>query len=380
MSTLIDNTISTSKVRESVDTVVIGAGVVGLAIARQLALAGREVLILEAEPMFGSGISARNSEVIHAGIYYETDSLKARLCVRGRQLLYDYCEKHHVRANRCGKLIVATDLDQLSTLASIQAKAEKNGVEDLTVLDSSSVAAIEPQLKVSGALLSPSTGIIDSHGFMLSLLGEAESCGAMIAYQAEVQELHATSSGLSLEVGGEEPMSLDAGLVVNAAGHGAIPLAISAGLPGELPKVVLAKGNYFALNGRSPVSQLVYPVPVVGGLGVHITIDLAGRARFGPDVEWVDDFSMEVDSERAESFYAAIRQYWPALPDDSLVADYAGIRPKISFGEQIHTDFVIQGPEDSGVPGLVNLFGIESPGLTASLAIAEYVATLSSQH
>jgi len=379
-----NNTTTEDIETDSVEAVVIGAGVVGLAVARQLASDGREVVILESEDHPGSGISARNSEVIHAGIYYPADSLKARHCVRGRELLYEYCEQHQVRADKCGKLIVATSSEQLETLSEIKLKAEANGVDDLRFLDSSEVASLEPALSTFGALLSPSTGIVDSHGFMLSMLGEAESHGAMLALGATVTGITGRHDHTELVVDGEQPMRLRSKVVVNASGHGAVSLATQAGVnrecadgrPSSVPKAVLAKGSYFLLNQPSPVSRLVYPVPVSGGLGVHITLDMAGRARFGPDVEWVDDFDYQVDPSRAESFYEAIRRYWPALPDSALAADYAGIRPKIAFDDAIYPDFVIEGPETTQLPGLVNLLGIESPGLTSSLAIAEHVATL----
>lgn len=366
-----------------IDSIVVGAGVVGLAVARQLAQSGREVLIVESEKHFGTQTSARNSEVIHAGIYYEKDSLKARLCVRGKELLYAYCESRALPHKRCGKLIVATNPEQVKTLASIQTRARNNGVEDLLMLNASEVCEIEPQIVCEGALLSPSTGIIDSHSLMLSFLGDAENAGAVIAYDSKVLSVKRLGSvdaenGFEVAIGGDEPMVISCKEVINSAGHGACQLAREIeGLDRSLiPEPVLAKGNYFQLQGKAPVSRLIYPVPEEGGLGVHITLDLAGQVRFGPDVEWLDKANYKVDPGRADSFYEAVRSYWPALPDNSLLPDYAGLRPKIQFGEAVFSDFVLQGPQEHDFAGLVNLFGIESPGLTAGLAIAEEVEQL----
>ncbi|KIZ38395.1 MAG: FAD-dependent oxidoreductase [Pseudomonas sp. K35] len=363
---------------DRVDCVVVGAGVVGLAVARTLALAGREVLILEAEAAFGTATSARNSEVIHAGIYYPQGSLKGRLCVAGRRQLYDFCDSHGVAYRRCGKLIVATDEAQIAALEQLQRHAQANGVDDLQRLGGHEVLALEPQLHAVAGLLSPSTGIIDSHALMLALLGDAERHGAVLALNAPVTAITAGSEGLQVEVGGADPLQLLARTVVNCAGHGAPILAANTvGLdPVVRPRQYFAKGSYFSLAGRTPFRHLVYPLPEPGGLGVHLTLDLAGQARFGPDVQWVEDLDYRIEPERANGFYAAIRRYWPGLPDDSLQPAYTGIRPKISGPGEAAADFRIDGPAQHGIAGLVNLFGIESPGLTACLAIAEHVCGL----
>ncbi len=367
---------------ERVDCVVVGAGVVGLAVARRLARAGREVIVLEAADAIGTGTSSRNSEVIHAGIYYPTGSLRARLCVPGRDALYDYCAAHGVEHRRIGKLIVATEEDQLPKLAAIRVQAAANGVTDLEEIDAATARAWEPNLRTVGALLSPSTGIVDSHGLMLALLGDAEEAGAMLALLSPLVRSHRSTDGFELEVGGAEPMRIACSTLVNAAGLGA--WAVARGLEGldadHVPPRVLAKGNYYALAaGRSPFSRLVYPVPVEGGLGVHLTLDLAGQARFGPDVEWLGDrtepVDYAVDPVRADSFYGAVRAYWPDLPDGALVPAYSGVRPKLSGPGQPQADFLIQGPDAHGIDGLVNLFGIESPGLTSCLAIADRVGS-----
>ena len=367
---------------DEINCVVIGAGVVGLAAARALAQDGREVLILERETLIGSGISSRNSEVIHAGIYYPRDSLKARLCVAGRTRLYDYCASRHVPHRRCGKLIVATAPAQIAELEAIKRAAEANGVDDLTWLDAGEVSRLEPAVSCVRALQSPSTGIIDSHGYMLSLLGEAEAAGAMIAYGTSVSRIVLDDRGAAISVNGEDAPSLHASLVVNAAGLGALDVARAMeGFPADhVPEGWLAKGSYFTLSGRrSPFGRLIYPVPEPGGLGVHVTIDMAGQARFGPDVEWMDRPDFKVDPARAARFYQAIRAYWPDLRDGDLVPGYAGIRPKLSGPGQPAADFRIDGPASHGVPGIVNLFGIESPGLTASLAIADVVVRLAEE-
>jgi L-2-hydroxyglutarate oxidase LhgO len=363
---------------ESVETVVIGAGVVGLAIARRLVRAGREVLVLEAAEAIGTGISSRNSEVIHAGIYYPKGSLKARLCVAGKHALYRYCASRGVGHERLGKLIVATGADELPLLDRLRAAAAANGVDDLVPLDAAAARALEPAVRAAGALLSPSTGIVDSHALMLSLLGEAEDRGAAIAYNAPVTGGAVGDGDTRIEVGGADSMTLACRELVNSAGLDAPALAAClSGLPlATVPRGHLAKGSYYGLAGRSPFRRLIYPVPVPGGLGTHVTLDLAGRARFGPDVEWVEARDYRVDPARAASFYAAIRRYWPDLPDGALQPDYAGIRPKIAGPDEPAADFVIQGPRDHGLAGLVNLYGIESPGLTASLAIADHVAAL----
>ena len=360
---------------DRIECAVIGAGVVGLAVARALALAGREVIVLEAADAIGTETSSRNSEVIHAGIYYPQGSLKARLCVEGKAFLYRYCESRGIKHRRCTKLIVATNGDQMASLEKIRAQARANGVDDLVLISAAEAQALEPQLACVGALVSPSTGIIDSHSLMLAYQGEAEDRGAMIAFLSPVLGGEVRNDGIELIVGGAEPMRLRAGLVVNAAGLGA--QAIAAGLAGfpakDVPPLHYAKGNYFSLTGKAPFSRLVYPVPEPGGLGVHISIDLAGQARFGPDVEWIDRVAYDVDPRRADKFYAEVRKYWPGLKDGALQPAYSGIRPKLGPAGAPAADFVVQGPDDHGVPGLVNLFGIESPGLTASPAIADLV-------
>ncbi len=358
---------------DSVECVVVGAGLVGLAVARALARGGREVVILEAEDAIGTHTSSRNSEVIHAGIYYPKGSLKARACVEGRKRLYVYCEEHGVPYRRCGKLIVATTENQLVELKTIQKKAHANGVTDVVEIPAAEAMRMEPALQCIAALHSPSTGIIDSHALMLAYLGDAEAAGAMLGLKSALTGVVFTGSAFELQV---EETRIRTKMLVNSAGLHAPSIArLIEGYPaGKAPPELYAKGNYYSLAGRPPFSRLIYPVPEPGGLGVHVTLDLAGQARFGPDVEWVDDISYSVDPRRAERFYAAIRRYWPALPDGALAPGYAGIRPKISGPQEPAADFVIQGPAEHGVPGLVNLFGIESPGLTASLALADDVA------
>ena len=360
----------------SIECLVIGAGVVGLAVARALARAGREVIVVEAEKAIGTGVSSRNSEVIHAGIYYPTGLKKTRLCVEGKAMLYAFCDDHGVPHRRCGKLIVAANEAEIAGLAALEAQAKANGVHDLVWLESTEARRLEPALSVTRALLSPSTGIVDSHALMLALSGDAEQHGAMIALATPVVAGRAEGGGLVIETGGAEPMQLKAPLVVNAAGLGAQPVARAIkGMPHDkIPPLHLAKGSYFSLCTRSPFSRLVYPMPAAGGLGVHLTLDLAGQARFGPDVEWIDAIDYDVDPSRAASFYDAIRTYWPDLPDNALQPAYAGIRPKIDRPGGSSTDFLIQTEDDHGVAGLVNLFGVESPGLTSCLAIAKEIA------
>jgi len=359
---------------DEVDVVVIGAGVVGLAIARALAQRGREVLILEAADRFGSGVSSRNSEVIHAGSYYPRGSLKARLCVAGRDLLYAFCSEHGVAHRRCGKLIVAAHDGQLAELERIRSAALANGVE-LTAIEGAEARALEPQLECAGALHSPLTGIVDAHGYMLALLGQAQSRGALLVCDSPVTGLALHADGFRVAVSGAAP-SLHARTLVNSAGLSAPQLArLMQGFPAErVPTPHLAKGSYFTLSGRAPFSRLIYPLPEPGGLGVHLTLDLAGRARFGPDVEWVGELDYRVDPARAAGFYRGIRAWWPALVDGALEPAYSGIRPKITGPGEPAADFRIDGAGAHGVRGLVHLFGIESPGLTASLAIAEHVA------
>jgi L-2-hydroxyglutarate oxidase LhgO len=363
---------------DRVECVVVGAGVVGLAIARRLAQAGLEVVVLEAAEGIGTVTSSRNSEVIHAGIYYPAHSLMARMCVAGKHALYDYCRDHGIPHRKCGKLIVATTPSETEKLQSIKAHAEANGVLDMQTLGGDAARKMEPALKCDAALLSPSTGIIDSHAFMLALRGDAEAAGAACAFHAPLLRGKAGADGIELDVGGAAPMTLQCRLLINSAGLGAPAVARSIdGMPIELiPPAYLAKGNYFSCSARAPFSHLIYPVPEPGGLGVHLTLDLAGQARFGPDVEWVDTVDYAVDPARAERFYPAIRRYWPMLPDGALMPSYSGIRPKIVPPAVAKQDFMIQGPRDHGVAGLINLFGIESPGLTSSLAIADHVGEL----
>ncbi len=364
---------------DQVDTVIVGAGVVGLACARALAAAGHECLILEQHAAFGTETSARNSEVIHAGLYYPSGTLKAALCAAGRRQLYEFCEQHGVAHRRCGKLVVATSTEQEARLLALQQQGVANGVDDLCVLTAAEAQAMEPQLACTAALFSPSTGIVDSHGLMLGLLGAAERDGAVLALRSPVRSAQVETDGIVIEVGGAEPMRIKASRVVNAAGLWAPALAsqIDGLAPEHVPTAYFAKGNYYALQGKAPFSHLVYPLPEPGGLGVHLTLDLGGQARFGPDVEWVDAPEYSVDPRRADAFYAEVRRYWPALAEGSLVPAYAGVRPKLSkVGAGGTADFVIQGPATHGIPGLVNLFGVESPGLTTCLAIADHVARL----
>lgn len=361
---------------DKVDCVVIGAGVVGLAVARALAMAGREVVILESELAIGTGTSSRNSEVIHGGIYYPPGSLKAKLCVAGKQQLYALCESHGVDHRRCGKLIVATTDHQVGELEAIAKNARESGVDDLRWLTQAEVAEMEPDLHTFGALLSPSTGIVDSHGFMLAILGDAEHAGAMLALDSRVLRGRAGDDGIVLEVvTAGETSRLLVSTVINSAGLYAVDIAQAIeGLDaGHIPQRYFAKGSYFTCAQRAPFSHLIYPVPEPGGLGVHLTLDLGGQARFGPNVQWVDHIDYTVNPTDGESFYAAVRRYWPGLADGALQPGYAGIRPKISAPGQPAADFRIDGPKVHGVPGLVNLFGIESPGLTASLAVADAV-------
>jgi L-2-hydroxyglutarate oxidase LhgO len=363
---------------DSVEAVVIGAGVVGLAVAKALAESGREVVVLEAEDAIGTHTSSRNSEVIHAGIYYPKGSLKARACIAGKERLYEYCVARGIPHARCGKLIAATGEAQVPELEAMRQKARANGVSDVVWMSREQATALEPELRCAAALYSPSTGIIDSHALMLAYLGDAQRAGAMLALKSPLLRARARADGFELEVGGAEPMRIAARTLVNSAGLTAPSVARRiAGLDASLvPRELYAKGNYYSLAGKAPFSRLIYPVPEPGGLGVHITLDLGGQARFGPDVEWVEQIDYQVDPARAARFYAAIRRYWPALPDGALAPGYSGIRPKISGPQEAAADFVVQGPAEHRVPGLVNLYGIESPGLTASLALADDVMAL----
>ena len=362
---------------DKVDCIVIGAGVVGLAVARALALQGREVMVLEAANAIGTGISSRNSEVIHAGIYYPQGSLKAQLCVQGKHMLYDYCAQRGIGHRRCGKLIVATTDSQVAQLQNIIFKAAANGVNDLVLLSREQAQAMEPHLECVAAIHSPSTGIVDSHALMLSLQGDIENAGGFVVLNTAVAQLKREQEAIELIA--FDDTELVASTVINAAGlHAPLVASRTKGIDAShVPLTYWAKGNYFTLSGKSPFNRLIYPVPEAAGLGVHLTIDLGGQAKFGPDVEWVqspDD--LLVDPSRGDAFYAEVRKYWPALKDGALQAGYAGIRPKLQGPGQVAGDFVIQGEAVHGVPGLVNLFGIESPGLTSSLAIGEVVSQM----
>ena len=368
---------------DRVDTVVIGAGVVGLATARALALAGRDVMIVEAARAIGTGISSRNSEVIHAGIHYAPGSSKARLCVRGKDLMYAFCAARHIPHRRLGKLVVATEDRQREALEHVIENAVACGVDDLELLDGSQAHGLEPAISCVGAVWCPSTGIVDSHALMLAMLGDAEAHGAMLSLSSTVDGGRAERDGVALRIRteAEEPFALQAALVVNCAGLGAAPIAATIeGVPANsIPTIHLAKGNYFALSGKTPFRHLIYPLPEASGLGVHVTPDLAGRAKFGPDVEWLAPgaaIDYRVDETRAARFAEVVRRYWPDLADDALSPAYAGIRPKLSGPGEAAADFLIVGEEHHGVTGLINLFGIDSPGLTSSMAIAEHVAAM----
>jgi L-2-hydroxyglutarate oxidase LhgO len=354
---------------------VVGAGIVGLAIAREAVRAGHDVIVAEAEGHIGSGTSSRNSEVIHAGIYYPTGSLRERHCARSRRMLYAFCESHGVPYKKLGKLVVAVREADIEVLERLYAQAQRNGVEGLQTLDGVQAKRMEPALACVAAFHSPETGIIDSHRYMLALLGDIEAGGGALALNTPVERLSHIAIGWEVHFGGREPGSLVVDAVINSAGHGAQRLAAATEgyPPARVPRLVLAKGNYFAFTGRPVFSRLIYPAPVPGGLGIHVTLDLAGRMRFGPDVQWTDVYDLDVDAGRAASFYPAIRSYWPALPEGSLVPDYAGMRPKLSGPGEPAADFMIDGPAEHGLAGLVHLFGIESPGLTASLSLAEAV-------
>ena len=360
------------------DCAVVGAGVIGLAVARALAMAGREVLILEAAEAIGTGVTSRSSEVIHAGIYYPTGSLKARACVAGKRMLYAYCAARGVPHRRCAKLIVACDEAEAERLPAIRAKAEENGVDDLAMLGAAQARAEEPALACTAALLSPSTGVVDGHALMLALLADAEAAGAVLATHAPVDGGAPLPDGrLRLRIGGAVPMRLDCRTVVNCAALGAPDLAraIEGIDTAALPRIHWTKGNYFTCAGRPAFTRLIYPVPGAHGwLGLHLTIDMGGQLRFGPDMQFVDAPDYDVDTQRLPEFYAAIRRYWPALPDGALQPGYVGVRPKIHGPGEPTPDFVVQGPAGHGVAGLINLFGIESPGLTSCLALAEEVA------
>ncbi len=358
------------------EILVVGAGVVGLACARTLARRGHSVIVAEREGGIGTGVSSRNSEVIHAGLYYPTGSLRARHCVEGRRMLYAYCAEHGVPHRACGKLVVATNDGEREKIEGIHQQGVTNGVRGLKLIDGAVARAMEPNLACRTALLSETTGIVDSHALMLALQGDLEDAGGVVALNSAIEGMTPTRLGWEVRYGGDEPGALTVDAVVNAAGLGAQAVARSVeGYPqARVPRLVYAKGNYFGCTGKPAFSRLIYPAPVDGGLGTHLTLDLAGRMRFGPDVEWLDREDYEVDPARGRSFYASIRRYWPGLPDDVLVPDYSGIRPKLTGPGEAAADFIIDAPADHGLDGLVNLFGIESPGLTSAMSIAEDVA------
>ena len=369
---------------EQVDCVVIGAGVVGLAVAREMALQGRETILLEREASFGTISSARNSEVIHAGIYYPKDSLKAKLCVQGNRLLYEYCRSHQVATQPYGKLIVATDASQIDDLQALLYKAQNNDVPEIKMLTSEEAKALEPELNCVAAILSSSTGIVDSHGLMLSLLGGFEDAGGMVAYQSPLISAKPigenAKNGFELEIGGVDGMRIQTKLLINCAGLSAPAVAqkIDSLAKDQIPKAFFAKGNYFSLSGKSPFKHLIYPIPEPGGLGVHLTLDMGGQAKFGPDVEWLDieqegQIDYTVNSKRGEGFYGAVRRYWPGLKENALQPDYSGVRAKIVPPNTPAADFCFNTPKDHRLEGLYNLYGFESPGLTSSLAIAQYL-------
>lgn len=361
-----------------IETVIVGAGVVGLAIARELAMAGHEVLVLEEEHLVGSHTSSRNSEVIHAGIYYEPGSYKARFCVEGKRRLYAYCAERAIPARAIGKLIVATDGEQAGRLGELARRAVANGVDDLRLLDRDEIVAMEPELDCQAALFSPSSGIIDVHAFMLALQGDAEANGAQIVLRTRAESITPVAGGMQVRTSGGEAMTFGCRNLVNAAGLGATKLARAIdGYPRScIPELRYAKGNYFSVSGRSPFSHLIYPLPVAGGLGIHVTLDLADRIRLGPDLHWVDHIDYKPDERQVSAFYHSVRSYWPGIMQREIGWSYAGIRPKIGGPEKGGSDFMIHDVRDHGIDGLVSLFGIESPGLTSALAIARYAAEL----
>jgi len=355
---------------------VVGAGVVGLAVARAAALKGHEVIVAEQTRGIGNGVSSRNSEVIHAGMYYPTGSLRAQHCPRGRRLLYEFCASHGVPHRKCGKLIVATEDAEVAKMEAILNQGRANGVEGFAMIDGAAARAMEPALACVAALHSPETGIIDSHQFMTALRGDLEDSGGMIAFNTRIDRLVHTQAGWLVRYSGSEAGELAVDAVINSAGIGAQALARNTeDYPANrVPRLVLARGNYFGYAGRPVFSRLIYPAPRIdGGLGIHVTLDLAGRMRFGPDVEWIDKEDYDVNASRAASFYGAIRRYWPALRDGTLQPDYAGIRPKLTGPDEPAADFMIEGPGEHGLPGLIHLFGIESPGLTAALSLADEI-------
>jgi L-2-hydroxyglutarate oxidase LhgO len=354
---------------------VIGAGVVGLAVARAAALKGHEVIVAEAEGAIGTITSSRNSEVIHGGMYYPTGTLRARHCVAGRRMLYEFLASHGVPHRKCGKLIVATNDAEMEKIHAIEKQGIINGVEGLELIGGNAARAMEPELSCVGALLSPETGIIDGHAYMLALRGDLEDAGGAIAVNTPVMGARRKDGQWQVDFGGSDGGTFEFDAIVNCGGLRAQSVArtIEDYPQARVPRLVLGKGNYFSYAGRPVFSRLIYPTPIVGGLGVHVTLDLAGRMRFGPDVEWIEDINYDVDPSRADSFYARVRTYWPGLPDGSLKPDYAGIRPKLGGPKDGQADFLIDAPAQHGVSGLVHMFGIESPGLTSSLSLAEEV-------
>ncbi len=369
---------------DRVDCVVIGAGVIGLAVAREMALQGRETILLERESAFGTISSARNSEVIHAGIYYPKDSLKAKLCVEGNRMLYEYCRTHHVATQPYGKLIVASDDSQMDDLQAILYKAQQYHVPDIKLISGEQAKSMEPDLQCVAAVLSSTTGIVDSHGLMLSLLGGFEDAGGMIAYQSPLISAKpigtSAQDGFELEIGGTDGMKIQTKLLINCAGMSAPAIArkIEGLAQEQIPKAYFAKGNYFSLSGKSPFKHLIYPIPEPGGLGVHLTLDMGGQAKFGPDVEWLEideesQIDYTVNPKRGEGFYEAVRKYWPGLKDNALQPAYSGVRAKIVPPNAPAGDFCFNTPKEHGLEGLFNLYGFESPGLTSSLAIAQYL-------
>lgn len=363
---------------ETTDCIVVGAGVVGLAVARTLAAAGREVIVLEAEPRIGEHTSSRNSECIHAGLHYKTGSLRYRLFPRAAHLLYAYCAEHGVPHRRLGKLVIARNDTEEQVLRAHFAHAIEAGVSDVQWLAPGAAEALEPNLRCHAAFLSPSSGIVDSHALMLAYQGELESRGGTVVLRAPVTGGEVTSQGHRLTVGGVEPMTLGCRILVNCAGHGAPPLARALGGPpaSTAPRGYFRRGVYFSVNSR-PFRRLIYPVHAsTGGMDIHAVVDLAGNVRFGPDFEWIDRVDYSVDPGRAAHFYPSIRTFWPGLPDGALAPAYAGVRPKITGPDEPSADFMVQGPADHGIANLVNLFGIETPGLTSSLALGEHVASL----
>jgi L-2-hydroxyglutarate oxidase LhgO len=367
---------------DQVDAIVIGAGAVGLAVGRALAQSGRETLVAEAQTAIGQGVSSRNSEVIHAGLYYPPGSLKASLCVRGKELLYRLCETHGVGHRNCGKLVVANGEAEAAALRTLQDRAVANSVP-VQWLEAGEARALEPALRCTAALLSPTTGIVDSHGFMLALQGDLENAGGVVALGSAVDSVVLGQAGRPHVVRFAEGSEVAAPIVVNSASLHACALARRfEGLDARfVPREYFSKGNYYALSGRAPFSRLVYPAPADAWLGVHLTLDLGGQAKFGPDQEWLDakapeEIDYAVDPRRAEGFYAEVRRYWPGLPDGALQPSYSGVRPKIHAPGERAPDFRVDGPQVHGIAGLVNLFGIESPGLTSALAIGEYALLL----